>query len=329
MVRWHFFVLLFTYLNTQAQTNLIPNGDFEENTGCLAGISFNYLLNWKPCGTPDYFHTCYANGFGVPYNTLGLQNPQSGNAYVGLVNIVPNSSPNNLREYIKINLSNELRDTCMYLLRLYYSLADSTRFSSMEFGVLFDTSETTCTSQHQIISEIAQITNSNTEFIDTNYVEWYLLDIIFKPLLKYSWLTIGNFKLDSNTNFIINENGKIIYPFAYLYIDNVQLYNLCEDTTILDWKNVKPQLPAGITANADGKNDKLRLMNPTFFNSLKLNLYDRWGHLLYSTNDVNFAWDGTFKGERVPIGVYQWQAVYTTIYDNKEQYATGNVTVLY
>ncbi len=321
-------LLLLAGVCVNAQQNLVPNGDFEENTGCPSGINtFSFLKYWLPCGSPDYYHTCNNTGFGVPNNMHGYQDAQSGNAYIGLG--IYKDVVQEMREYAKIKINAKVVDTCFYYLKLFFSIAETPKFLSKEVGVCLTDEDVSCTIQdHNIINLLPQLINEDVYFTDTNTVKWYELSMIVKLSNNVKWLYIGNFKTNSNTYHILNPNNNIL-DYAYLYIDNVQLYNLCTDSNVINWQQVKLQIPSGITVNSDGLNDKLKLMNRSFFNSLKLNLYDRWGHLLYSTNDVNFEWDGSYQGERVPIGVYQWQAEYTTIYDSRVQYATGNVTVLY
>ncbi len=56
-------------------------------------------------------------------------------------------------------------------------------------------------------------------------------------------------------------------------------------------------------------------------------IYNRWGQLIFETNDPEKGWDGTFKGDLVPIGVYIYHVrMYNKIADSFE--TTGTVTVL-
>jgi gliding motility-associated-like protein len=309
-----------------AQTNLVPNGDFEEKTACPGSTtSFFKLKNWLPCGTPDYFHVCaLSESLQVPENYVGYQYPQSGSAYVGLITYA--YYPADFREYIKVKLNTKLVKDCNYLIILYYSNAEKVKYISNEFGILFTTSDIECYyAKYELIQQEASLQNYNLD--DTSTIHWMKYTGIYQAKGDEEWLIIGNFKNDAQSVTFIQDNS--YKEYAYLYIDNVQLYNLCEDTTAIDLKNIKPAIPGGISNNNDGKNDHLKLLNAALFNSFKIKLYDRWGNLLYSSNDANFEWDGTYQGSKVPMGVYVWQAVYTTIYDNTEQYSTGTVTVLY
>jgi len=57
-------------------------------------------------------------------------------------------------------------------------------------------------------------------------------------------------------------------------------------------------------------------------------IFDRWGELMFKTDNALEGWDGTFKGKPVPIGTYIWKI------DTKEEYSPvehknfGHVTLI-
>ena len=59
-----------------------------------------------------------------------------------------------------------------------------------------------------------------------------------------------------------------------------------------------------------------------------MEIYNRWGQILFSTNDLNFEWDGTFKGKKVQNGTYVWKLIYLPEDRNDREYFTGHVTIL-
>ena len=52
-------------------------------------------------------------------------------------------------------------------------------------------------------------------------------------------------------------------------------------------------------------------------------IYNRWGQLIFETNDINEGWDGTKNGNPCNIGVYVW-AIY---YEGGEGEITNKGTV--
>ena len=69
--------------------------------------------------------------------------------------------------------------------------------------------------------------------------------------------------------------------------------------------------PSGFTPNGDGKNDQFKPetnLRPIHFN---MQVYNRWGQLVYSGSDIRSGWDGTIGGKRVDSGVFVYHASYT------------------
>ncbi|MBS1663486.1 MAG: Ig-like domain-containing protein [Bacteroidetes bacterium] len=67
-------------------------------------------------------------------------------------------------------------------------------------------------------------------------------------------------------------------------------------------------VPKVFTPNNDGTNDLLKpiLVGITEFHYWSI--YNRWGNLIYTSQDPNRGWDGTFKGVAQPVETYVWIA---------------------
>ncbi len=76
-------------------------------------------------------------------------------------------------------------------------------------------------------------------------------------------------------------------------------------------------VPSAFTPNGDGKNDVIR---PITQGIVKLNffsIYNRFGQLLYTVNEVGKGWDGVFNGVNQPSGTYVYQTEGTDYLGNK------------
>ncbi len=58
-----------------------------------------------------------------------------------------------------------------------------------------------------------------------------------------------------------------------------------------------------------------------------IDLFNRWGQLLWTTDDKNASWDGSYMGEDVQQDVYMW-VIKVTAYDGKEYTYEGTVSLL-
>lgn len=63
-------------------------------------------------------------------------------------------------------------------------------------------------------------------------------------------------------------------------------------------------VPTAFSPNGDGQNDMLNIINRGLASMDEFSIYNRWGELVFSTNDPDMGWDGTFKGQPQPTGTY-------------------------
>ena len=42
----------------------------------------------------------------------------------------------------------------------------------------------------------------------------------------------------------------------------------------------------------------------------KVQIWTRWGELIFESSDLDYGWDGTFKGKKCPFGVYTYKIKY-------------------
>jgi PKD repeat protein len=59
----------------------------------------------------------------------------------------------------------------------------------------------------------------------------------------------------------------------------------------------------------------------------RMQIFNRWGEQLFETRDINIGWDGYYRGEAVPMGVYVYRVV-ATCFNGNEIERVGDVTVI-
>jgi gliding motility-associated-like protein len=60
---------------------------------------------------------------------------------------------------------------------------------------------------------------------------------------------------------------------------------------------------------------------------INIEVFNRWGERLFFSDQLDFKWDGTYNGAKVPDGVYTWKLIYRRN-RMQEQQLTGHVTVI-
>jgi gliding motility-associated-like protein len=86
------------------------------------------------------------------------------------------------------------------------------------------------------------------------------------------------------------------------------------------------EMEDGFTPNGDNANDCLQPVYNCKYDSFKIKIYNRWGEVLYESDNMDDCWDGKFKDVAQPTGVFVWVAD-ITLGEESITY-TGNVTLI-
>lgn len=93
--------------------------------------------------------------------------------------------------------------------------------------------------------------------------------------------------------------------------------NNCRDSI---YKNIKLRktvneivhVPTAFTPDDDALNDGLKpILNFTPLD-YTFSIFNRWGELIFSTDNTDAYWDGTFRGNKVADGLYTYKLNYNT-----------------
>lgn len=139
-----FFTFFFLFFSSAVfGQNLIPDGSAEDFVECPStlGNVETYLSEWQSFrGSPDYWNSCSENPLLGWDNSVGFQEPRTGNGYLGLVTF--ESGLGSVREYIGIDLIESTIVGETYFLTFYVSRAhqfNSFNLASNNIGALFMT----------------------------------------------------------------------------------------------------------------------------------------------------------------------------------------------
>ena len=93
-------------------------------------------------------------------------------------------------------------------------------------------------------------------------------------------------------------------------------------------------VPNAFSPNGDSLNDVWKVSALSVFNvvgnkltQFDARIYNKWGILVFESNDIHKGWDGTFKGAKVPADVYIYLVSAKGV-DDKSFQVSGNITLL-
>ncbi len=70
-------------------------------------------------------------------------------------------------------------------------------------------------------------------------------------------------------------------------------------------------IPNAFTPNADGKNDFFNVNLPSSFKNVSIQVYSRWGNVIFQAKGNSISWDGTSKATQQPVGSYIYMMSFT------------------
>ncbi len=203
--------------NTPA--NLVPNGSFEQNTGCpFNGGGISFIPPWLPVhGSPDYFHACGIPDYSVPENFCGVQEPfmDGDSAYIGVSTFTTWLEGG--QESIYVNLSEPLVSGAKYRVKMNVSPADYFNYVTCCIGVIFDNFPPPFPPVTTNLSDVELVIDTNVIDTDT----WYEMDEIYTAQGGETKMYIGNFRPDDESQAIYV--GGHSSEIAYMFIDNVSV----------------------------------------------------------------------------------------------------------
>lgn len=134
--------------------------------------------------------------------------------------------------------------------------------------------------------------------------------------------------------YSIGQNPLHAYADTGIYTPKLQLVNSagCESNFQLELCIVPfTEIfgPNAFTPNNDGINDVFYL-SPYGVKDLKLQIYNRWGALVYETTDpsVDGGWDGTYQGVDLAEGVYLYKLFYSGLVKSEDGVKKGTIHLL-
>lgn len=134
-------------------------------------------------------------------------------------------------------------------------------------------------------------------------------DMIAEPLITPTETTTYAIELSDSTNCIAYDSVRIVVV----------------DPTTISCTDIL--LPSAFTPNGDGLNDEFGISNPFSTGELlAFEIFDRWGNIVYASQDVLSRWDGTYKGTVVAPGVFLYKIHFRC--EGKEDVKSGSLTVI-
>jgi gliding motility-associated-like protein len=186
-----------------------------------------------------------------------------------------------------------------------------------------------------ILIEVIPIPTASFNF-SKNPATWFettvqAFDNSVGDVVNWQWLCSDALSVGANGNsasLVFAEGVAGTYPVTLI----VATEEGCIDTTTINL-NIIPDVimyvPNSFTPDGDEHNQTWKFyIEGIDFMNFKVEILNRWGELIWESNDARAEWDGTFNNQKVQQGSYIWKISYKEFNsDGRKQYS-GYINVL-
>ncbi|HWR32604.1 MAG TPA: gliding motility-associated C-terminal domain-containing protein [Chitinophagaceae bacterium] len=146
---------------------------------------------------------------------------------------------------------------------------------------------------------------------------------------RWNYDVVGSSTLKDPPPFLFPTINREAYYTVKLLVTNLSLG--CSDSTrhtltVLDHCLIA--VPTAFTPNNDGLNDYFQPHNALKADNYEFKIYNRWGQLLFHSNNWRDKWDGKINGILQPTAVYVWMLKYINRDTRQPVFKKGTVTLI-
>jgi gliding motility-associated-like protein len=123
---------------------------------------------------------------------------------------------------------------------------------------------------------------------------------------------LGTVNVSNATTYVDNvpdsQNQTVVYRITAIANDAGIASSVSNAFTVIKEPNLFH--PTAFTPNDDGLNDIFNVYGQ-FITAFEMRIFNRWGEMMYVTEDLEDGWDGHYKGTLMPEGTYVFRATIT------------------
>ena len=120
----------------------------------------------------------------------------------------------------------------------------------------------------------------------------------------------GGMSNEQNPSYLYSNPG-LYYVWLTILDENNCEHSAMQTINVLE--EYFSYSPNAFSPNGDGVNDVFApILTDIDYETYEINIFNRWGDIVFQTNNYDESWDGTFKGDNLPQAVYTYKITYKT-----------------
>ncbi|PWJ60243.1 gliding motility-associated-like protein [Dyadobacter jejuensis] len=137
----------------------------------------------------------------------------------------------------------------------------------------------------------------------------------------------SDFALNQANNYLPKFNTQSDLEYNFQVTASSANGNFISKSNLLSLnRNINVYLPSAFTPDGDGDNEVFRAYG-TLIKDFSLTIFNKWGQVIYFSEDSNEGWDGTIKGAEAPVGAYVYKVKVVDII-GQEVFKSGTFMLL-
>jgi len=182
-------------------------------------------------------------------------------------------------------------------------------------------------------TEVIVFIEPTAKLIDTCYIigELITLGKDYGATHRYDWTTGETDYLTCTKCAIqtiqIKDEHEVPISFIVEYADTMSCFVTQDEYKICILDKYTVDVPSAFTPNGAGENNIIYVKGHGIEELFYFRIYNRWGELIFETNDVNVGWDGTYKGQAQNMETYIYQTK-VRFYNGEFEEKGGSITLI-
>jgi gliding motility-associated-like protein len=288
---------------------LIPSSLFSSPKSCICGPFVD--LNPIQAGSPYIFYLTIGQAPSRKLVVMWCQVPLFGceDTKIATFQIVLNEGSNTIENHI---FTKPYCDNPSVIKEATLGVQNSTGL----FG-------TTVPGRNHTIWEVTtpeawKYTPTSIDSFQVSSIPFHLEPIVPGEKISYTWYTGSDYLAEGQSVTVAPKETTQYKVIA----------TLCSGEKFTDSLTVFviPNIPNAFSPNGDGINDKFNIVGipPENITRFNIEIYDRWGQMVFHSDDIQDSWDGKRDGMPCPVGVYAWVMYWE---DNNKTKITNKGTI--
>jgi gliding motility-associated-like protein len=141
------------------------------------------------------------------------------------------------------------------------------------------------------------------------------MKIIRNTLILLIAILISDYSSSQTNELVYSENVNV---YRIVAVENYNEQIVSVSNTVSVEKPLRLYAPNAFSPDGDGINDVFEIKGQGV-EEMELEIYNRWGQMVYRSDNLALAWNGEYKGKEAPLGTY--------VYQVKAVNVSGDITI--